>query len=118
MSTYNEVFCSKLYEKGKEITTASLKGDPGDVLSADITVGEIGADGVLKMVEILTTVLDTSVIIPNPVNTEASVFRIKKPEFTNNDLLVIDHNAVEFTKMYKDYAQTLTLFKRDNEWVL
>ena len=118
MSTYKEVFCAKLYEKTKEITAASLKGDPDDVLSSDITFGNVGADGILKMVEVVTTVLDTSIIIPNPVNTEASVYRIEKPEFTNNDLLIIDHNAVEFTKMYKDYAQTLTLFKRDNEWVL
>jgi hypothetical protein len=118
MSTFNEVFCAKLYEKGQEITAASLKGDPGNVLSSDITIGEVGDDGVLKMVEIVTTVLDTSVIIPNPLNTEASVYRIRKPEFTNNDLLVIDHNAIEFTKMYKEFAQTLTLYKRDNEWVL
>ena len=118
MSTFNGVFCAKLYEKGQEITADSLKGEDGDVLSSDITTGDPGDDGVLKMVEVITLVTDTTVMIPNPVDSDTSVYRIKKPALTNNDLLVVDHNSVEFTKMYKEYAQTLTFYKRDNEWVL
>lgn len=118
MSTFNEVFCAKLYEKGMEITADSLRGDPGSVISSDVTTGEDGDDGTLKMVEVVTLVTDTTVMIPNPVDLDTSVYRIKKPALTNNDLLVVNHNSVEFTKMYKEYAQTLTFYKRDNEWVL
>jgi hypothetical protein len=118
MSTFNEVFCTKLYEKGQEITTDSLMGDPGQVLTGTTSQGASGADGLLKFVQITTSVMDVTITIPNPVDADFSVYRIKKPANTNNDLIVVDHNAVEFTKMYKDYEQTLTLYKRDNEWVL
>jgi hypothetical protein len=118
MSTFNEVFSAKLYEKGQEITADSLKGEHGDVISDDIKAGDDGEDGVLKMFEVVTDMTTTTVTIPNPVDVEVSVYRIKKPANTNNDLLIVTHNAVEFTKMYKDFAQTLTLYKRDNEWVL
>ena len=118
MSTFNKFFTGKIYERGKEITTESFKGDDGEVLSITITKGDPGADGKLKMVEILTTVLDTTVTIPNPGNSDYSVHRITKPANTYNDLLVVDHNGLEFTKMYKEYEQNLTLYKRDNEWVL
>lgn len=118
MSTYNKAFCSKLYEKGQEITAESLKGPPGQVLSSDISAGTAGLDGELKMLEITTTILDVATTIPNPVDSDFSVYRIMKPAATNNDLVVVDHNSVEFVKMYKEHAQTLTLFKRDNEWVL
>jgi hypothetical protein len=118
MSTFNGVFCAKLYEKGQEITADSLKGDPGNVLSTDVTEGDPGVNGVLKLIEVITLVTDTTVMIPNPVDSDTSVYRIKKPALTNNDLLVVDHKSVEFTKMYKDHAQTLTFYKRDNEWVL
>jgi len=118
MSTYNEVFCAKLYEKGREITAESLKGLPGEVLSDEISLGADGLDGELKMLEITTTILDVTTTIPNPLDVDVSIYRIIKPAGTNNDLLVVDHNSVEFTKMYKEHKQTLTLFKRDNEWVL
>jgi hypothetical protein len=118
MSTFNKVFTGKIYEKGKEITTESFKGDDGKVLSNDITKGDTGDDGKLKMTEILTTVIDTTITIPNPVDSNVSVYRIKKPANTYNDLLVVNHSGLEFTKMYKEYEQTLTLYKRDNEWVL
>ena len=118
MSTFNKVFTGKIYEKGKEITTESFKGDDGKVLSIDIAKGDTGVDGKLQMVQILTTVVDTTVTIPNPVDSNFSVYRIKKPANTFNDFLVVKHTGTEFTKMYKDYEQTLTLFKRDNEWVL
>ena len=118
MSTFNRVFTGKIYERGKEITTESFKGEPGQVLSTDIEKGDPGKDGKLLMVDILTTVLDTTVTIPDPGDTDYSVHRIKKPANTYNDLLVVDHNGLEYTKMYKDYEQTLTLYKRDTEWVL
>lgn len=118
MSTFNEVFCEKLYEKGQEIDADALKGDPGSVLTGTTSKGTDGDDGILKMVQITTTVMDVSTTIPNPVDSGFSVYRIKKPANTNNDLLILDHNASVFTKMYKDYGQTLTLYKRDNEWVL
>jgi hypothetical protein len=118
MSTFNRVFTGKIYERGKEITTESFKGDPGEVLSTDITKGDDGKDGDLLMVDILTTILDTTIKIPDPGDADYSVYRIKKPINTYNDLLVVDHNGQEFIKMYKQYEQTLTLYKRDTEWVL
>lgn len=118
MSTFNEVFSAKLYEKGEEITAESLKGAPGVILSDTTTKGDPGDDGILKMLEVVTDMTTTTVTIPNPVDVEVSVYRIKKPAATNNDLLIVTHNAVEFTRMYKDFAQTMTLYKRDTEWVL
>jgi hypothetical protein len=118
MSTFERVFCASLYEKGKEITAESLRGDPGDVLSNDITKGLEGADGILSMKEVVTASGDVSTMIPNPVDSNFSVFRIRKPKDTINNLIVLDHNSNQFTTLYKDFEQTLTLFKRDNEWVL
>jgi hypothetical protein len=118
MSTFEKVFCGGLYEKGKEITAESLRGDPGDVLSDDITAGDDGKDGNLNMVEVVTTLMDVSTTIPSPVDSNFSVYRIRKPKGTINDLLVLDHTAKQFTVLYKEYEQTMTLYKRDNEWVL
>jgi hypothetical protein len=118
MSTFEKVFCATLYEKGKEITAESLKGDPGDVLSNDITKGADGIDGNLSMVEVVTAAGDVSTTIPNPVDSNFSVYRIRKPKDTINNLIVLDHNSNQFALLYKEFEQTVTFFKRDNEWVL
>jgi hypothetical protein len=116
MSTFNKLFCEKLYERGVAIDKTALKGPLGPISEGEKD-GLPGANGKLKVQTIIVLSTDTLIKIPKALDSEYKAYQIVKPIATLFDVQVTDHLDVKILTLYKQHVQDLLVYKNNTEWV-